>query len=172
MPADSEPALPLTFRPLGVRIAINVAGGVLLLVTLAMWFALPANIRDQFTVAQIVTVVGLGAMMYVGGYALARSRLVARADGRMLDVEETGLHALLRSRFALSDDQVARILERVDAIDPHHGGRGIAHHAARSAGIRRRDDGGEIADMHLTLEDMPGNRAADQGRCDVIQKAR
>jgi hypothetical protein len=81
MPADSEPALPLTFRPLGVRIAINAAGGVLLLVTLAMWFALPANIRDQFTVAQIVTVVGLGAMMYVGGYALARSRVVARADG-------------------------------------------------------------------------------------------
>ena len=30
MPADSEPALPLTFRPLGVRIAINAAGGVLL----------------------------------------------------------------------------------------------------------------------------------------------
>lgn len=81
MPADSDPSLPLTFRPLGVRIAINVAGGLLLLVTLVMWFALPGAVRDQFTVAQIVTVVGLGAMMYVGGYALARSRVIARADG-------------------------------------------------------------------------------------------
>jgi uncharacterized tellurite resistance protein B-like protein len=42
--------------------------------------------------------------------------LVARADGRMLAVEETGLHALLRSRFALSDDQIARILQQVDAM--------------------------------------------------------
>ena len=85
MPAGSDPdvgsGLPVTFRPLGVRIAINAAGGLLLVVTLAMWFALPDNIRDQFSVAQIVTVLGLGAMMYVGGYALARSRVVARAEG-------------------------------------------------------------------------------------------
>jgi len=85
MPADSDPdvgsRLPLTFRPLGVRIAINAAGALLLLVTLAMWFALPDAIRAQFSVAQIVTVLGLGAMMYAGGYALARSRVVARAEG-------------------------------------------------------------------------------------------
>ena len=85
MPADSDPelgrGLPLTFRPLGVRIAINAAGGLLLVVALGMWFALPANVRDQFSVAQIVTILGLGAMMYACGYALARSRVVARTEG-------------------------------------------------------------------------------------------
>ena len=81
MPADSELSLPRTFRPLGVRIAINLAGGLLLVVVLVMWFALPAPIRAQFTVAQIVTIIGLGTLMYAGGYALARSRVVARAEG-------------------------------------------------------------------------------------------
>lgn len=85
MPAASDPelgrGLPLTFRPLGVRIAINAAGGLLLVVSLGMWFALPPEIRHQFSVAQIVTILGLGAMMYACGYALARSRVVARAEG-------------------------------------------------------------------------------------------
>jgi hypothetical protein len=81
MPAVSEPSLPLTFRPLGVRIAINVAGGLLLLVTLVMWFALPAAVRDQFTAFQVLTILVLGAMMYACGYALARSRVVAREEG-------------------------------------------------------------------------------------------
>ena len=81
MPADCEPSLPVTFRPLGVRIAINVAGGLLTLVVLVMWFALPSEIRDQFTFFQVATVLGLGLMLYVGGFALARSRLVARPDG-------------------------------------------------------------------------------------------
>jgi hypothetical protein len=79
--ADSEVGLPLTFRPLGVRIAINAAGALLLVVALGMWFALPAAVRAQFTVAQILTILALGAMMYVGGFALARSRVVARAEG-------------------------------------------------------------------------------------------
>jgi hypothetical protein len=81
MPAASDLSLPRTFRPLGVRIAINLAGGLLLVVALVMWFALPPAIRAQFTAAQIGTIVGLGALMYAGGYALARSRVVAREEG-------------------------------------------------------------------------------------------
>jgi len=46
-----------------------------------MWFAFPQDIRDQFTAFQVLTIIGLGAMFYVGGYALARSRVVARKDG-------------------------------------------------------------------------------------------
>lgn len=42
--------------------------------------------------------------------------LVARADGRVLEVEETGLHTLLRSRFSLSGEQVRGILEQADAM--------------------------------------------------------
>jgi hypothetical protein len=81
MPADSEPSLPQTFRPLGVRIVIYVMGALLVLVTVVMWFAFPPEIRAQFTAFQVLTVIGFGAMFYAGGYALARSRLVAREDG-------------------------------------------------------------------------------------------
>ena len=62
--------------------------------------------------------------------------------------------------------------EWADAVNPHHRGCRVADDAAGAAGVRRCDDGSEIADMHLALEDMASNRAADQGRCDVVQKAR
>ncbi|HET9829844.1 MAG TPA: PH domain-containing protein [Nocardioidaceae bacterium] len=81
MPADSDAALPRTFRPFGVRLAIFVAGGLLVAVALAMWLALPAEIRAQFNALQIGTVLLIGLLFYAGGYALARSRVVAREDG-------------------------------------------------------------------------------------------
>jgi hypothetical protein len=81
MPAGSDLRLPHTFRPFGVRIAIAVLGGLLTLVVVVMWFAFPPEIRAQFTAFQILTVVALGAAFYVGGFALARSRLVAREEG-------------------------------------------------------------------------------------------
>jgi hypothetical protein len=81
MPADSDVTLPHTFRPLGVRLAIFVLGGLLVLVVAVMWLALPAEIRAQFTVLQLGTVVFLGLLFYAAGYALARSRVVAREEG-------------------------------------------------------------------------------------------
>ena len=83
MPADSDLplSLPRTYRPLGVRIAIVVLGALLLLVTVVMWLAFPPEIRDEFNDLEIGTVILLGLMFYAGGYALARSRLVAREDG-------------------------------------------------------------------------------------------
>lgn len=81
MPADSDMALPHTFRPFGVRLAIFVLGGLLVLVVAVMWFALPGEIRDQFTPLQLATVLLLGLMFYAAGFALARSRVVAREDG-------------------------------------------------------------------------------------------
>ena len=81
MPVDSDGTLPQTFRPFGVRIAIYAAGVLLVLVVVVTWFALPQEIRDQFTYFQRATVIGLGLMFYAGGFALARSRLVAREDG-------------------------------------------------------------------------------------------
>ncbi len=81
MPAASEPALPHTFRPLGVRIAINVAAVLVLVVAAVTWFAFPPDIRDQFTWFQRGTLVGFGLLFYAIGYALARSRVVAREEG-------------------------------------------------------------------------------------------
>jgi hypothetical protein len=74
-------SLPHTFRPLGVRLAVYVLGGVLALFMVVIWFAFSADVRDQFTILQRLTLLGLAATLGAGGYALARSRLVARADG-------------------------------------------------------------------------------------------
>jgi hypothetical protein len=82
MPAGSElPPLPHTFRPVGVRVAASVLGGLLVLVTLVIWFAFPQNVRDQFTWFQRGTVVFFGLAAMIAGHALARSRVDARADG-------------------------------------------------------------------------------------------
>jgi hypothetical protein len=89
MPAGSDrtpatpalPELPHTFRPLGVRLASALLGALLLLVVLVIWFAFPPEIRHAFTPLQIGTVLVLGGLFYGAGYALARSRVVARRDG-------------------------------------------------------------------------------------------
>jgi len=39
-------------------------------------------------------------------------------------------------------------LEPGDSVDPHHRCRRVAEHAARSPGLGRGDDRGEISDMH------------------------
>ena len=49
MPAASELGLPHTFRPFGVRMAVYVFGGLLVLVTAVIWFTFPGDIRDKFT---------------------------------------------------------------------------------------------------------------------------
>jgi hypothetical protein len=85
MPADSEhelvPGLPHTFRPFGVRIVAFVAGGLLLVLSVTIWLAFPAAIRAQFTVLERVTVVAFGVAFYAAGFALVRSRVVARPEG-------------------------------------------------------------------------------------------
>jgi hypothetical protein len=67
-----------------VRIAAAVLGSVLLVVAVGTWFAFPADIRDEFTAFQVVTILFLGLMFYSAGFALARSRVVARADGLLV----------------------------------------------------------------------------------------
>ena len=86
MPAASDglsatPRLPHTFRPLGVRFAVYVFGGVLAVVAIVIWFAFPAETRAAFTGFQIATLLALGLGAAVCGQALARSRLVAREAG-------------------------------------------------------------------------------------------
>lgn len=85
MPADSERnpevRLPRTFRPFGVRVAVYVLGTLLVLTCVVMWFAFPPRIRALFTVEQVITIIGLGLMFYAIGFALVRSRVVARENG-------------------------------------------------------------------------------------------
>ena len=91
MPAASEPrrpasavptpALPVRFRPLGVRL-VSVVVGVLLIVTLfGVWIALPDEVQNGFTVAQWVTFLGMVVAVLAIGHALARCRVDADASG-------------------------------------------------------------------------------------------
>ena len=81
MPAASELGLPHTFRPFGVRMAVYVFGGLLVLVTAVIWFTFPGDIRDKFTTFQRGTVVVLGLGFLAIGWGLARCRVEARSDG-------------------------------------------------------------------------------------------
>lgn len=80
MPAVSEPSLPHTWRPLGVRLAGIVFGGMLLAVSVFAWFAFDEETRATFTPFQRGTVVFLGLLFFTAGYAMARSRVVAEVD--------------------------------------------------------------------------------------------
>lgn len=71
----SLPELPLTYRPLGVRIAAAAFGAMLLLTVGAIWWAFPAEVRAEFSTFQRLTVLLMGAGVVAIGYALARSRI-------------------------------------------------------------------------------------------------
>jgi hypothetical protein len=73
--------LPHTFRPLGVRLAIFALGGMLLLVCVVVWLAFPPHIRAEFSAVDRLTAIALGIGLAAVGYALTRSRVVAREDG-------------------------------------------------------------------------------------------
>ena len=83
MPAASEPApaLPVTFRPLGVRIAAVAFGVMLFGVGGAIWFSFPSDVRDAFTAFQRVTVLAMALGVVVIGHALARCRVDADDEG-------------------------------------------------------------------------------------------
>ena len=83
MPAgsESEAGLPVTFRPLGVRIAAVAFGVMLFGVGTAIWVSFPAEVRDAFTFFQRLTVLGMGAGALVVGHALGRCRIDADVDG-------------------------------------------------------------------------------------------
>src|SRR5581483_6058089 len=85
--------------------------------------------------------------------------LDAQARGSVLD--DRGIALLLDGgRYAADDegdaggDEGLDHAQGADAVDPHHGGGGVADHAARASGIGRGDDGGEKADMHLAPEHL------------------
>ncbi len=87
MPADSErppaataPDLPHTWRPLGVRLAVWVLGGMLLTLVAVVWFGIGSESRSQFTVFQRGTLVAMALLLFSAWNALIRSRVTATTD--------------------------------------------------------------------------------------------
>jgi Bacterial PH domain len=82
--AAPAPALPWRYRPLGTRLAVAGMGGLMVGVLVYFWLTLPASVRDQFTVAQRVTLLLFFVAMLAFLYGIARSAI--RADDHGLRV--------------------------------------------------------------------------------------
>jgi Bacterial PH domain len=84
MPAVSEqrgPALPHTWRPLGVRLAMLFFGGLLAVVCVAAWYAVGADVRAKVTPYQQVTLILIAAATAAAAWALVRCRVTATVQG-------------------------------------------------------------------------------------------
>jgi hypothetical protein len=81
MPAVSEPTLPHTWRPLGVRLAMLFFGGLLAVVCVAAWVAVGAEVRDDVTPYQEATLLMIAAMAMAVAWGLVRCRLTATTSG-------------------------------------------------------------------------------------------
>jgi Bacterial PH domain len=84
MPADSDAsgvALPHTWRPLGVRLALWVVGSLLIVLLVAVWILIGASIRSQFSPYQRVTLVIIGLLLFLTYNGLARCKVVATETG-------------------------------------------------------------------------------------------
>jgi hypothetical protein len=81
MPAVSEPPLPRTWRPLGVRLAVLFFGGLLAVVCVAGWIAVGPEVRGKVTLYQQVTLVLIAAMGVAIGWGLYRCRVTATSQG-------------------------------------------------------------------------------------------
>lgn len=89
MPAASDgstgagqalPALPHTWRPMGVRVAVIGFGLMLLVVCAAAWFGFDDETRAKFNVLQRITLLALGAAFAGVGWALGRARVSAEME--------------------------------------------------------------------------------------------
>lgn len=81
MPAVSEPALPHTWRPLGVRLAVVFFGGLLAIVCVAGWVAVGPDVRAKVTAYQLATLLLFAAMAVAIAWALVRCRVTATNAG-------------------------------------------------------------------------------------------
>jgi Bacterial PH domain len=88
MPAGSDRVpdtdLPVTFRPLGVRMAVVLFGLLLVGVCAVVWLAFPAEVRARFDVLQRITLLLIGLGFAAIGYAMARCRVEARPEGLLV----------------------------------------------------------------------------------------
>lgn len=74
-------SLPHTWRPFGARLAVIFFGAMLVVICAFAWFGFDPEIRAKFTLFQRSTIVFIGLLYAVAGYAIARSRVVASEAG-------------------------------------------------------------------------------------------
>jgi Bacterial PH domain len=77
----SEPRLPHTWRPLGVRLAVVFFGGMLAVVCVGAGIAVGPEVRSRVTPLQVVTMVLIAAMVAAVAWGLYRCRVTADESG-------------------------------------------------------------------------------------------
>lgn len=73
--------LPHSWRPFGARMMGTVAGALLVVMVVAVWFAFTDDIRAKFTALQLGTLMFLGLIAFAVWLALMRSRVTATEQG-------------------------------------------------------------------------------------------
>lgn len=63
----------VTYRPMGARVVAILAGGCLVVVLAAMWFAFPASVRESFKLVETLTLLLFLAVALVFLWGIARS---------------------------------------------------------------------------------------------------
>ncbi len=81
MPAVSEPTLPHTWRPLGVRLAFGFFGGLLVVVCVAGWIAVGPDVRARVNVYQQLTMLLIAALAGAVAWGLMRCKVTATTVG-------------------------------------------------------------------------------------------
>jgi hypothetical protein len=81
MPAVSEPSLPHTWRPLGVRLAFGFFGGLLVVVCVAAWIAVGPEVRARVNVYQQLTMLLIAALAGAVAWGLMRCKVTATSVG-------------------------------------------------------------------------------------------
>ncbi|MGN0064081.1 MAG: PH domain-containing protein [Nocardioides sp.] len=76
-----SPDLPVTWRPLGVRLAVVFFGLMLLVVCLFAWLGFDQSTRDAFSIWQKLTLLLLGVLIFGSAWVVGRCRITAREDG-------------------------------------------------------------------------------------------
>ena len=84
MPADSDLTLPITYRPLGARVASAAAAAAIVFIVTFLWVSLPGEVQDDFSVAQRITLIGFFVAMLVVLHGIFRT--CAKGTERGLDV--------------------------------------------------------------------------------------
>jgi len=75
------PDLPWRYRPLGIRLMAAVMGSLLVGALAVIWAAMPASVREQFSISQRLTLVLIFVAMLTFLYGIARCAIHADADG-------------------------------------------------------------------------------------------
>lgn len=77
----SQPELPRSWRPVGVRVAAIFFGVTLAVVCIFAWLGLDQAVKDKFTFLQFATMALMGLGILAGGHSLGRARVTASVDG-------------------------------------------------------------------------------------------